>query len=112
MFSCLVGVSGILSLSQDYILKGGLPANMLGVTVFDPLLCDYDVIILLRRESVPKSDMALLHPNGKGRLLTKFLATSGFPGDKEDGIVPSKNARASLRTIPQGGIRQIIDRKL
>ena len=88
---------------QKFVLEGVVPRVALGITVFDPLLCDFDAVILLRRESIPNADFALMQPEGqRSRLLPRLLAASGFPGDKEDMIVPPKNARALLRTIPHG----------
>lgn len=90
---------------QDAILRGSLSQQQMGLMVFDPLLCDYDAVILLRRESIPQADLALQHPKASGgkrlRLLAKALAPAGFAGSEEDLFMPPKSARVLLRDVPK-----------
>ena len=90
---------------QDAILRGTVSTKQMGLTAFDPLLSDFDAIILLRRECMPEADSALLSPGSpeakKVRLLPRLLPAAGFAGSEEDLIVPPKSARALLRSIPK-----------
>lgn len=90
---------------QESILEGSIQPQRMGLSVFDPLLCDFDAVILLRREALPEADLALLQPESsdgkRRRLLPGLLASAGFPGNKEDLVVPPKSARAQLRIIPR-----------
>ncbi len=77
----------------------------MALKIFDPLLCDFDGIILMRRESIPQADSALRHPRSTGgrsvRRLAKLLGPAGFQGNEEDLIVPPKSARVLLRNMPK-----------
>ena len=77
----------------------------MALAVFDPLLCDFDGIIVMRREAIPQADSALRHPQSAGgktlRYLAKLLAPAGFAGSEDDLVVPPKSARALLRNVPK-----------
>lgn len=90
---------------QDCILRGTLSHQQMALSVFDPLLSDFDAVILLRRESMPHAELALQNPTmpgqRKARQLPLLLAPAGFASSEEERIVPPKSARALLRNIPQ-----------
>lgn len=92
---------------QDCMLKGSLSVQSMGLAVFDPLLADFDAVIVLQREALPSGDQALLQPSepdGKQRrLLPQLLTLAGFPASSDEPILPPKSARVNLRSIPKRG---------
>lgn len=67
---------------------------------WDPALPDFDALIVLRREAIPSSDLALRTPTGHARLTEGLLPLAGFPEEESSIIEPAKSSKVALRNIP------------
>ena len=84
-------------------MSGSLSAEAAAAGVFAPALADYDAVVLLRRDALPRAQLALSHAAAGGKRKSgagDLLSRAGFPGDQEDAVQPAKAARAVLRSIP------------
>ena len=85
-------------------MSSSLSAEAAAAGVFAPALADYDAVVLLRRDALPRAQLALSHAAaGGGKRSARaadLLSRAGFPGDEEDAVQPAQAARAVLRSIP------------
>ena len=84
-------------------MSGNVSAEAAAAGVFAPALADYDAVVLLRRDALPRAHLALSHAAAGGKQnagTIELLGRAGFPGDEQDAVQPAKAARAVLRSIP------------